>query len=35
MKQVQPDMQSRVDAFLDNYIQAYQQRNLILFSKLL
>ncbi len=32
MKQVQPDMQSRIDAFLDNYIQAYQQRNLILFS---
>ncbi len=32
-KQTQPDIQSKIDTFLANYIKAYQQRNLILFSR--
>jgi len=31
-KQIQADLQSRIDTFLDNYIKAHQQRNLILLS---
>ncbi len=31
-EQVQPDIQTRIDTFLADYIKAYQQRNLILFS---
>ncbi len=31
-KLVQPDIQSRIDTFLDDYIKAYQQRNLTLFA---
>ncbi len=29
---IQPDIQSRIDTFLDNYMKAHQQRNLILLS---
>ena len=32
-KQEKPDMQTRVDHFLANYIKAYEQRNLILYSR--
>jgi len=33
LSQVQHEIQSRINIFLDDYINAYQQRNLILFSK--
>jgi hypothetical protein len=32
-KQIKPDIQPRVNTFLNNYIKAYKQRNLTLFSK--
>lgn len=32
-KPERPDMQTRVDSFFANYIKAYEQRNLILFSR--
>ena len=32
-KLVQPDIQSRIDTFLDDYIKAYEQRNFIRFSR--